>query len=124
LRAETAGGDIQLSEVAGAVMAASAAGNIRAEFLRGQPILESVLETNAGTIVVWLSEGVPLTVDAAVSLADSLRDVQSEFSTIVVNLQNTGPGPSVVTAKGEIGGGGPVLRIRNIDGRIQIRKLP
>jgi hypothetical protein len=124
LRAETAGGDIQLSEVAGAVMAASAAGNIRAEFLRGQPILESILETNAGTIVVWLSEGVPLTVDAVVNLADSLRDVQSEFSSIVVNRQSTGLGPGTVTAKGEIGGGGPVLRIRNIDGRIQIRKLP
>jgi DUF4097 and DUF4098 domain-containing protein YvlB len=124
LRAETAGGDIQLSEVAGAVMAASAAGNIRAEFLRGQPILESMLETNAGTIVVWLSEGVPLTVDAAVSLADSLRAVQSEFSTIVVNRQSAGLGPGTVTARGEIGGGGPVLRIRNINGRIQIRKLP
>ena len=58
----------------------------------------------------WARQGVPLTVDAVVNLADSLRDVQSEFSTVVVSRQNTGPGPSVVTAKGEIGGGGPVLR--------------
>jgi len=124
VQAETAGGSIQLKDVAGAVRAANAAGSIRAEFLRGRPIRDSILETNAGTIVVWLSESVPVTVDAVVDLAGSIRDIESEFSGVTVTRQDSGFGPATVVARGAISGGGPVLRIRNVSGRIQIRRLP
>ncbi len=124
VRAETAGGDIQLTGVAGEVLAASAGGNIRAEFLAGQPIRASMLETNAGTIVVLLSGDVPLTVEAIVDLADNLRHIESEFDSINISREGSGFGPGTVTARGEIDGGGPLLRIRNTSGRIQIRKRP
>jgi hypothetical protein len=124
VRAETAGGDIQLTDVAGVVMAASAAGSIRAQFLAGKRVEASTLETNAGTIVVWLSADVPLTVEAIVDLADNLRHIETEFDSISVTREGSRFGPSTVMAKGEIDGGGPLLKIRNTSGRIQIRKRP
>ncbi len=124
VRAETAGGDIQLTDVAGAVIAASAAGSIRAQFLAGQKFGASTLETNAGTIAVWLPANVPLTVEAIVDLADSLRHIETEFDSISVTREGSRFGPSMLRARGEISGGGPLLRIRNTSGRIQIRKRP
>jgi hypothetical protein len=63
-------------------------------------------------------------VQAIVDLADNLRHIESEFDSISVSREGSRFGPSTVTAKGEIDGGGPLLRIRNTSGRIQIRKHP
>ncbi len=122
VRAETAGGGIELNDVAGAVRAANAAGSIRAQFLAGRPVLDSSLETNVGNIVVWIPADLALSVDASVELGNSLNKIESEFSSIKVTRSGSDFGPGTVTAIGAINGGGPVLRIRNTTGRIEIRK--
>ena len=119
---ETAAGNIRLYDVAGAVRAATAAGSIQAYFLAGQPLKESQLETLGGRIVVFLPESLPITVEARVELANRLNRIVSEFSDIRVRRVGDGFGPGVVAAAGNLNGGGPVLRIHNTGGRIQIRK--
>jgi hypothetical protein len=120
--AETAGGEIELENVSGAVKAANAAGSIRARFVGGHPLRNSLLETNSGTIVVWIPANLAVNVDATVDLAGSLSRIESEFADLIVRRESDGFGPATVTAAGPLNGGGPVLTIRNISGRIQIRK--
>ena len=119
---ETAAGNIRLYDVAGAVRAATAAGSIQAHFLAGRPLKECRLETLGGRIVVFLPESLPITVEATVDLANRLNRIVSEFSAITVRRAGDGFGPGVVSAAGNLNGGGPVLSIHNTGGRIQIRK--
>jgi hypothetical protein len=124
VRAETAGGHIRLRDVAGRVQAASAAGDIQAFFLDGAPAGDSVLETNVGTIVVWLPAGARMAVDATVEFGKSLDRIRSDFDTIRAVRHGDGLGVQSVRAQGALNGGGPLLRIRNTNGRIEIRRRP
>ncbi len=119
--AETAGGSIRLINVAGAVRAASAAGGIHAVFLAGRPLKDSFLETNVGRIVVIIPTTAVLTVEADVDFARRRNQIQSEFEAIRV-LKQQGFLAGGIAARGELNGGGPVLRIRNTSGTIQIRR--
>ncbi len=121
--AETAGGPIKLTHVAGAIRAAAVSGNIEAVLLHGQPLSDSFLETNAGTIVVFIPASLQVAVEATVDFGRSLNRIQSDFADIQVVRGGDGFGSSEVRAVGALNGGGPVLRIRNASGRIQIRRL-
>ena len=121
VRAETAGGSIRLINVAGAVRAASAAGGIHAVFLAGRPLKDSFLETNVGSIVVVIPATLALTVEAAVDFAKRANRIQSDFEAIRVSMQEAAFGGGI-RARGQLNGGGPVLRIRNTNGTIQIRR--
>lgn len=121
--AETAGGPIRLTHVAGAIRAAAVSGNIEAVLLHGQPLSDSFLETNAGTIVVFIPASLQVAVEATVDFGRSLNRIQSDFADIQVVRGGDGFGSSEVRAVGALNGGGPVLRIRNASGRIQIRRL-
>ena len=123
VRAETAGGKIRLRDVAGAVVASNATGSIQVHFLRGQPLEDSVLETNVGSIDVWLPADLKVTIEAIVELANGARRIQSEFDAIRVRQSGERFGPTSVTADGALNGGGPVLRILNTAGHIKIRRL-
>jgi hypothetical protein len=124
VRAETAGGGIELNNVGGRVVATSAAGPIRAYFVAGSPLGDSLLETTAGTIIVWLPATLAVRVDAVIDFASGSNRIQSEFDSITVQRSDGEFGPGRVVAEGEINGGGPVLRIRNTNGRIQIQRRP
>ena len=122
VRVETAAGDIRLEQVGGAVFAAGAAGDVRAFFAVGAALRDSLLETTGGSIVVYLPADLGVTIDASVDLAKSLNRIFSEFSAVAVRRSDGDFGPGAVTAAGEINGGGPLLQMRNIDGRIEIRR--
>ena len=122
VRAETAGGRIRLTDVAGQVFAANATGDIQAIFLDGAPLADSLLETNLGAIVVYLPANARLAVEATVDFAKGLNRIESEFDAIRVTSVDGGAGMTALHASGALNGGGPVLRIRNTSGRIQIRK--
>jgi len=124
VRAETAGGGIELNNVAGRVIATSAAGPIRAYFVAGRPMGDSLLETTAGTIIVLLPASVAVRVDAVIDFASGSNRIQSDFDTITVQQSDGEFGPGRVVAEGVINGGGPLLRIRNTNGRIEIQKRP
>jgi hypothetical protein len=124
VRAETAGGGIELNNVAGRVVATSAAGPIHAYFVAGRPLSDSLLETTAGTILVLLPANVAVRVDAVIDFAGGSDRFRSDFDTITVQRNEEGFGPGRVVAEGVINGGGPLLRIRNTNGRIEIQKRP
>lgn len=122
VRAETAGGRIRLHDVAGQVYAANATGDIQAVFLDGAPMQDSLLETNLGTIVVYLPSNARMAIEATVDFAKGINRIESEFADIHVMQVGDTPGMTALRASGTLNGGGPVLRIRNTNGRIQIRK--
>jgi len=121
VRAENASGSIQLMDVSGALRAATAAGNIVAQLMAGQPMADSTLETTAGTITVLIPEGLRLTIRASVDIASSVNRIRCDFPGISVRLEE-GYGPRTLVAEGALNGGGPVLRIRNTTGSIQIKR--
>ena len=121
VRAENASGSIRLMDVSGTLRAVTAAGNIIAQLMANQPVSESTLETSAGTIVVLIPDGLRLNIRANVDMANSVNRIQCEFPGVNVRLED-GPGPRALVAEGAINGGGPVLRIRNTTGSIQIKR--
>ena len=119
--AENASGGIRLLDVAGALRVSTAAGNILAQLMANQPLADSTLETSGGTVIVLIPDGLRLTIRASVDVGNSLNRIQSDFPGVIVRMEQ-GSGPQVVTAEGALNGGGPVLRIRNTTGAIQIKR--
>lgn len=119
VHAETAAGDIRLNDIAGKIYAASASGNVQAYFVSGHPLMDSMIEANAGSVVLFLPVDMRVTVEAMVDFARNIRRIESEFPGIQVTR---GDGFGGLQAIGQLNGGGPVLRVRNTTGRIIIRR--
>jgi len=122
VRAENANGSIRLLEVAGAFRAATAAGNIFAQLTADHPLEESSLETSMGDIIVLIPVGVKLSIRAHVDVAGGRNRIQCDFPEIRIRAGDESAGPRTLVAEGAINGGGPLLRIRNTTGTIQIKR--
>jgi DUF4097 and DUF4098 domain-containing protein YvlB len=120
VRAETGSGRIELNGVP-AVRAETGAGAILARFLvlSGEHA-DSLLETSAGDIVVYLPANLNITVRAAIEIANGHR-IHSEFAEIPVKVDSS-DWPQTITAEGILNGGGPVLRVRTTTGDIWFRR--
>lgn len=116
VRAETGGGSITLNGVT-AARAETAAGGIVAKFVSGAERTDSVLETSAGDITVYLAPDLSMTVRASIDLANGHR-IRSDFSEIRVVTEGGEWGPGSATAEGKLNGGGPVLKVRTTTGNI------
>jgi DUF4097 and DUF4098 domain-containing protein YvlB len=134
---ETAGGSIRLGSAKGLVTAQTGAGRIelsgvpsvRAEsgsgaivvrMVAGKERNDSVLETAAGDIVVFLPANLNITVRAAIEMANGHK-IHSEFSEIPVQIE-TVDWPQTMTAEGSLNGGGPLLKVRTATGDIWFRR--
>ncbi len=120
VRVETLNGRIRLSDVSGRVYASSASGGVQAYFLSN--LMDSLIETTAGSIVVWLPADIRVAIDAQVDFARGSGRIESDFPGIVVSEARDTFGPRELRAVGELNGGGPTLVIRNTSGKIQIRR--
>lgn len=122
VRAETGGGSIELNGVPSA-RAETGAGGIIAKFVTGGQRTDSVLETSAGDITVYLAPNLNVTVRASIELANGHR-IRSDFAEIHVNGENTEswPGPRTITAEGILNGGGPLVKVRTVTGDIIIKR--
>jgi len=138
---ETGGGTIHLSSAKGAVRAQTGGGGIelygvpsaRAETGAGSIIVklvntgaepnDSMLETSAGDITVYIARDVAISVRASVELGNGHR-ITSDFSDIHVGSEGGGGwgGPKTLTAEGKLNGGGPVLKVRTTTGDICIKR--
>ncbi len=116
VRAQTGGGSIALNGVP-AARAETAAGGIVAKFVSGTERSDSVLETSAGDITVYLAPNLSMTIRASIDLANGHR-IRSDFSEIRVVTQGGEWGPGSATAEGNLNGGGPVLKVRTTTGNI------
>jgi len=121
VRCETAAGAIVLGAVDGPVRAVTSAGSIRA-LLGGKGMPgDSDLQAWQGDIFVSLPETMPVTIRALVDSPVG-QGIESDFPlTILSDLEDTGR--PLLIGEGVIGGGGPVLKIRTLGGRIHILKV-
>lgn len=121
VKAETGGGSIELLGVPSA-RAETGAGGIEAKFIAsGGERNDSVLETSAGDITVYVAANVSLSIRASIEVANGHR-IQSEFSEIRVTTEGGDYGPKTVSAEGDLNGGGPVLKVRTTTGDITFRR--
>ncbi len=122
VRAQTAGGSIRCGECGGPVQAETTAGTIKAVITAPREAwAESVLETSAGDIIVFLPANLALTVRAAIERASRRHGIVSDFP-LTVRSGSDAPGPREIIAEGAINGGGAPLRIRTVTGNIEIKK--
>lgn len=116
VRAETGGGSITLNGVPTA-KAETGAGGIVAKFVSSGERADSVLETSAGDITVYLAPTLNITIRASIDLANGHR-IRSDFSEIRVTTEGGQWGPGTATAEGSLNGGGPTLKVRTTTGDI------
>ena len=117
VRAETGGGSIELNGVPSA-RAETGAGGIVAKFVASNgEHHDSVLETSAGDISVYLAPNVSISVRASIEVANG-HNIRSDFPDIRVTTEGGDYGPKTVTAEGSLNGGGPVLKVRTTTGDI------
>lgn len=136
---ETGGGSIRLASAKGRVGANTSAGSIE---LYGVPSArvetgaggitvklvnaggdraDSMLETSAGDIVVYIAADVAISVRASVDLGNGHR-ISSDFPDIRVTSEGGQWGPRTLNAEGNLNGGGPVLKVRTTTGDICFRR--
>jgi DUF4097 and DUF4098 domain-containing protein YvlB len=121
VRAETGGGSIELMGVPSA-RAETGAGGIEAKFIAGSgEHIDSLLETLAGDITVYLGPNVNLSIRASIEVANG-HNIRSDFTELRVTTEGGDYGPKTVTAEGDVNGGGPVLKVRTTTGDITFRR--
>ena len=121
VRAETGGGSIELMGVPSA-RAETGAGGIEAKFIASSgDHIDSLLETSAGDITVYLAPNVNLSIRASIEVANG-HNIRSDFSELRVTTEGGDYGPKTVTAEGDVNGGGPVLKVRTTTGDIAFRR--
>jgi len=116
VQAQTGGGSIALNGVP-AAKAETGSGGIVAKFVSGSGRTDSVLETSAGDITVYLAPDLSITIRASIDLANGHR-IRSDFSEIQVSSEGGQWGPGTATAEGNLNGGGPMLKVRTTTGNI------
>lgn len=120
VRASTGGGNLELWGVGGGVRTETGAGSITVELVSG-PFHDSSIETGSGDIIVYLPEGMRVTVRAAVESCTG-QGIVSDFSELKVHSEGGQWNPHQVYADGSLNGGGPLLKIRTSNGSIQIHR--
>lgn len=138
IRAETGGGTIDLSQIEGPAQLQSGGGGIKintirsglraetgsgpivATLARGKSFSDSRLETAVGDIVVYVPEGLGVTVRAAVEVPRG-EGILSDFPELKIT-RSSGYGPREAFAEGSINGGGPLLHVHTTTGNIEFRR--
>ncbi len=121
VRAQTGGGSIDLSGVPSARVE-TGAGAITVKLVNtGGERNDSVLETSAGDITVYIAADVAISVRASVDLGNG-HHITSDFPDIHVAGEGDQWGPRTLTAEGKLNGGGPVLKVRTTTGDICFRR--
>ncbi len=120
-RIETGGGGIKVWSVSGGLHAETGSGPIVATLVRGgSAFTESRLDTSVGDIVVFVPEGLGITIRAAVDVARG-AGISSDFGDIKIH-PSSDFGPREVYAEGSLYGGGPVLHVHTSTGNISIKR--
>ena len=116
VEAETGGGSIQL-DGATSVKAETGAGSIIVKLVSSSDARSnSTLETSAGDITVYLANDLPISIRAAIEMANG-HTIRTDFSDIHVVTEGEW-GAKTVRAEGQMNGGGPTLKVRTSSGNI------
>lgn len=121
VHAQTGGGGIELYGVPSAYAQTGAGGIVVKLVNTGAEHHDSMLETSAGDITVYIAPDVAINVRASVDLGNGHR-ITSDFPDIHINSEGDKWGPKTLTADGRLNGGGPLLKVRTTTGDICIRR--
>jgi DUF4097 and DUF4098 domain-containing protein YvlB len=121
VRAQTGGGGIELYGVPSANAETGAGGIIVKLVNTGGERNDSVLETSAGDITVYIASDVAVTVRASVDLGNGHR-ITSDFPDVHIASEGGPYGPKTLTAEGKLNGGGPVLKVHTATGDISLKR--
>ena len=120
--AQTGGGGIELNGVP-SVRAETGAGGITVKLVNtGAERRDSVIETSAGDIIVYIAPDVAISVRANVDMGNG-HHITSDFPDLHITAEGDQWGPKTLTAEGKLNGGGPVLKVRTSTGDICFRRL-
>src|SRR6266568_209318 len=121
VKVENGSGRIELWGVPSAHVE-TGAGSVIAKFISSHgERSDSMLETSVGDITVYLVPNINLTVRASIEAANG-HSITSDFPEIRVSSEGGQWGPKLVSAEGNLNGGGPVLKVRTTMGNIYIRR--
>ncbi len=121
VRLGSAGGTIQLRGVSGALLAATASGNILAEIPSNARLEDSNLTTGRGDVTVFIPSNLAVTVQAHNEGKGMLGRIVSDFPEIQVRLGRFREARPAI-AEGALNGGGPQLWISATGGTIYLRR--
>jgi hypothetical protein len=121
VRAQTGGGSIELYGVPSAHVETGAGGITVKLINSGGERSDSVLETAAGDITVYIAPNVAVNVRANVDLGNG-HHITSEFPEIHVHSEGDQWGPKTLAADGMLNGGGPLLKVRTTTGDIYFKR--
>jgi DUF4097 and DUF4098 domain-containing protein YvlB len=116
VQCESGSGGVRVTNVTGPMRVQTSLGNIIAA-LMGPHLADSFLATANGDISVTIPSNVGVNIRAQNDLADTMRRIISDFSTITVRRQGR-----QLVAEGQVNGGGPLLQLSATVGTIFIRK--
>lgn len=119
---ETKGGKIKVGVIHGGLHAETGSGPIYATLAPGvKGFTDSRLETTVGDIIVYVPEGLGVTIRAAV---DSARGdgIRSEFRELKIVSPRDNYGAREMYAEGSLNGGGPMLHVHTATGNIEFRR--
>jgi DUF4097 and DUF4098 domain-containing protein YvlB len=120
VRCETAAGPIVLGTINGPVRAISSAGTIRALLGPAAIAADSDIQTWHGDVLVSLPDAPALTIRALVDNPVG-RAIESDFP-LAIRRDLEAVGRPLEVGEARLGGGGPLLKLRTIGGRIVILK--
>ena len=121
VRAETGGGSIELNGVPSA-RAETGGGGIVAKFVSSTgERTDSLLETSAGDITVYLVSNLNISIRASIEMANGHK-IHSDFPEIKIMTEGDEGEPKTITGEGNLNGGGPVLKVRTTTGDIWLRR--
>jgi DUF4097 and DUF4098 domain-containing protein YvlB len=120
--AQTGGGGIELFGVPSARAETGAGGIIVKLVNTGAERRDSVLETSAGDITVYIASDVAISVRANVDMGNGHR-ITSDFPDLHISSEGDQWGPKTLTAEGKLNGGGPVLKVRTTTGDICFKRM-
>jgi len=117
---ETSGGSIYLTQVDSPVKASTSAGGITAWFVSPPKSAGTCdLQSSAGDIVVHMPRDLAVTIDAEVALGNEHRVIVDPAFPLRVSYDDSSNGARTVRAEGSLNGGGPLVRLRTVDGNIR-----
>jgi TonB family protein len=123
MQLDSNGGSIFLTKVENAVHASTGTGSITAWF---SPTLKisasSQLESGHGDIVVYVPRDLQMTIEATIDTAAG-HHIAADPSLMMKTTYHTGESGKQVRGVCDINGGGEVLKLRAMEGNIQLRYL-
>lgn len=130
VRASTGGGDIDIGPISGTVYAGTGAGDVTVRIARlsaGDPAVE--ISAGVGAVTLELPSGLSATLDIQTGYTRSTRRRPTIEADWTLEREETsewdgreGTPRRYLRARGDIGGGGPVIKVRTLNGNVTIRR--